>query len=241
MLRTGMKALKRITDGLGVPMRYQMVKVVAASILWLALLTHFGRAQYQMPVGPSGPSTYEQEADLFAPAEMDLDGMTIGLENRGGYFFVYDKLYRSIEGELITVGDINVSRAYPPVWQDRRGILNTFTGLPLPALEESIPVATNRPTNPNLAVPPFRNGPIERPFLVNSIQETRPDASFRTADRIEFGFNSGGNGWMVGILNGPPQQQSQLYGTNGGAQEGQGELAVTAGRRLHRIRISRRA
>lgn len=34
---------------------------------------------------------------------------------------------------------------------------------------------------------------------------------------------------MVGILNGPPQQQSQLYGTNGGAQEGQGELQSPLG------------
>ncbi|MEX2315888.1 MAG: BBP7 family outer membrane beta-barrel protein [Pirellulales bacterium] len=197
-------------------MRYQLAKVVAASGLWLAVLAHGGRAQFQMPAGgPSGPSTYEQDADLFAPAEMDIDGMTIGLEDRGGYFFNFDKLLWSVEGELITVGNKEVGgRPLPPVWADHFGffLLNPQTLAPIIAQQPIDPV-TGRPINPDTRLP------IERPFVINSLQETRPDASFRAADRIEFGFNSGGNGWLVGILQGPKQQQSQLYGTNGGAQE----------------------
>jgi len=163
------------------------------------------------------PSTYAHDAQMFAPAESDLDGLIIGQENRGGVFFGWDKLYWTTTGEQVTVGDPNVSRALPPVWVDKLGFIvpnpvtlaPTLIGLP-------IDIATGRPINPDTDLP------INRPIYLNSIRETGPNASFRSADRYEFGYQNEDHGWLVGVLDGPEQQFGQFYGLNGGAQEGQG-------------------
>ena len=39
-----------------------------------------------------------------------------------------------------------------------------------------------------------------------------PDAGFAWGDRYEIGYRDRGNGWMIGILDGPTQQQSKVYG-----------------------------
>ncbi len=194
-------------------MRYQFAKLFVTGGLWLGLLALHGQAQIQMPHGPSGPTTFDQEVDAFAPAEMDLDGMVIGRENRVGYFFNYDFTYWSITGERTVVGNRNVQRDMPPVWMDRIRPINPFSGLPIATLMTTIDPVTGRPINPDT------NNPIQRPVFINSIEETKPDASFRNGDRIDFGFTSEGNGWMVSILSGPKQQQSQIYGNGGGFLE----------------------
>ena len=43
-----------------------------------------------------------------------------------------------------------------------------------------------------------------------------PNAGFAWGDRYEFGYRDRGNGWMIGILDGPTQQQGKLYGMTTG-------------------------
>ena len=170
------------------------------------------------------PSTFSHDTQMFAPAESDLDGLIIGQENRGGVFFGWDKVYMSTSGEQVTVGDKGTGRELPPQWVDRFRGINPITNLPL---YEAIPGfsfdAIGRPLNPDTGLP------IDRPIYFNSIRETGPNASFRSADRYEFGYNYEDHGWLVGILDGPDQQFGQFYGLNGGAQEGQGELQSPLG------------
>jgi hypothetical protein len=195
-------------------MNYQLAKVVVACGLTFSLLG--GAAAHAQVDAAIDPSTWQHDAQLFAPGETDLDGLLIGQENRGGVFFSWEKLYWSTEGELITVGDPNISRALPPTWMDLLSPDNPLTALPgfiMPALQPIDPV-TGRPRNPDTGA--F----IQRPIYINSIQEVGPNASFRSADRFEFGYNNEDHGWLVGILNGPEQQFGQFFGLNGGAQEG---------------------
>jgi hypothetical protein len=100
--------------------------------------------------------------------------------------------------------------------------LTLLPGLNFPALQPIDPV-TGRPRNPDT----FNF--IQRPIYINSIQETGPNASFRSADRIEFGYQMEDHGWLISVLDGPEQQFGQFYGTNGGAQENQGELQSPLG------------
>lgn len=46
----------------------------------------------------------------------------------------------------------------------------------------------------------------------NGLQNVIPNAGFAWGDRYEFGYRDRGNGWMIGILDGPTQQQSHVYG-----------------------------
>ena len=51
------------------------------------------------------------------------------------------------------------------------------------------------------------------PYQVkNGLQDVIPDAGFGLGDRYEIGYRDRGNGWMIGILDGPDQEQSKLYG-----------------------------
>ncbi len=46
----------------------------------------------------------------------------------------------------------------------------------------------------------------------NGLQNVIPDAGFGLGDRYEIGYRDRGNGWMIGILDGPEQQQNKVYG-----------------------------
>jgi len=48
--------------------------------------------------------------------------------------------------------------------------------------------------------------------ILNGLQNVFPDAGFGMGDRYEIGYRDRGNGWMIGILDGPLQQQSKAYG-----------------------------
>ncbi|MEX2091662.1 MAG: BBP7 family outer membrane beta-barrel protein [Pirellulales bacterium] len=48
--------------------------------------------------------------------------------------------------------------------------------------------------------------------IQNGLQNVYPKSGFGLGDRYEIGYRDRGNGWMIGILDGPLQQQSQVYG-----------------------------
>jgi hypothetical protein len=48
--------------------------------------------------------------------------------------------------------------------------------------------------------------------IQNGLQNALPDAGFAFGDRYEFGYRNRGNGWSIGILDGPEQSQFQVYG-----------------------------
>ena len=53
-----------------------------------------------------GPSNYEQDLQIFAPFDLDLDNMVD--DQWSGYFFEYNKLFWAYTGERTTVGSKNV-------------------------------------------------------------------------------------------------------------------------------------
>src|SRR5262249_20867765 len=56
----------------------------------------------------------------------------------------------------------------------------------------------------------------------NALNNTPPRAGFAFGNRYELGYRDQGNGWVVGVLDGPDLNQTQFYGfapdaaTNGG-------------------------
>ncbi|MGD9633077.1 MAG: BBP7 family outer membrane beta-barrel protein [Pirellulales bacterium] len=48
--------------------------------------------------------------------------------------------------------------------------------------------------------------------IQNGLQNALPDAGFGFGDRYEIGYRDKGNGWMIGILDGPEQHQFKVYG-----------------------------
>ena len=56
-------------------------------------------------------------------------------------------------------------------------------------------------------------GTRPEPYQIqNGLQDVFPNAGFGMGDRYEIGYKDRGNGWMIGILQGPLQQQSKVYG-----------------------------
>jgi hypothetical protein len=60
------------------------------------------------------------------------------------------------------------------------------------------------PDNVGAPPPPYQ--------IQNGLQNVIPDAGFGLGDRYEIGYRDRGNGWMIGIIDGPEQQQSKVYG-----------------------------
>lgn len=51
------------------------------------------------------------------------------------------------------------------------------------------------------------------PYVIkNGLQDVFPKAGFALGDRYEIGYRDRGNGWMIGILDGPDLRQSKVYG-----------------------------
>jgi hypothetical protein len=64
---------------------------------------------------------------------------------------------------------------------------------------------------PNPADNEFQSVP--NPYQIqNGIQNAIPDAGFALGDRYEIGYRDKGNGWMIGILDGPEMSQGKVYG-----------------------------
>jgi hypothetical protein len=75
----------------------------------------------------------------------------------------------------------------------------------------------------------YRDNPLDQgnppppPQIFNTLTDVPPDAGFAFGNRYELGYRDKGNGWMIGILDGPHLSQGQFYGfsrnadpTNGG-------------------------
>jgi len=84
---------------MSVPRKY----LIAATGLLLVVLSNNARAQINLPFGPG---YVENDFQMFAPLELDLDN--VPEHDRYGYYFSYDKLWWSITGERTTVGDPDV-------------------------------------------------------------------------------------------------------------------------------------
>jgi hypothetical protein len=151
----------------------------------MALFTADARGQMNLPFGPA---VYEHDFQLFAPVELDLDNQPY--VDDCGYFAQYDKLWWSYNGENYTVGDPNVmvtaERIYLLRPQDE--INNAPPGSPQrEILENSYPIQ-------------------------NGLTNVTPDAGFAWGNRYELGYRDRGNGWLLGVLDGPELNQTQVHG-----------------------------
>jgi hypothetical protein len=156
------------------------------------------RAQENLPFGPSN---YDQDLQLFAPFDLDLDNMAD--DQWSGYFFEYNKLFWYYSGERITVGNENLKDS-----------LSWFNGV------ETIQLSGNGQfaeiiyqVNPQDI--PFVDPdlPVPAPYLVqNGLKDVPPDAGIALGNRYEVGYQSQGHGWQIGILDGPELNQTRFYG-----------------------------
>lgn len=162
----------------------------------MVVLTGMVRSQENVPFGPSN---HDHDLQLFAPYDIDLDNMAD--DQWSGYFFEYNKLFWSYTGERITVGNTELTDTI--TWFN--GVQNiTLTG------NGQFAEVIYR-VNPQDLVDP--NNPVPAPYLVqNTLRDVPPDAGFAMGNRYEFGYQDQGNGWQVGILDGPELHQSRLYG-----------------------------
>lgn len=167
------------------------------SVALVAVFSRAGRAQENLPFGPSN---YEQDFQIFAPFDLDLDNMSD--DQWSGYFFEYNKLFWYYSGERITVGNENLVDS-----------LDWFNGV------ETIHLTANGQfaeiiyqVNPGIdQVDP--NRPVPPPYVVqNGLREVLPDAGIALGNRYEFGYQDQGHGWRIGILDGPELNQTRLYG-----------------------------
>src|SRR4051812_42822124 len=155
------------------------------------------RAQENFPLGPEN---YEQNAQAFAPFELDLDNMTD--KQWSGYFFEYNKLFWTYTGERATIGSNNVSETIT--------FFNGVQNQVITAVGGEFAEVIYR-VNPQDFVNP--NDPLPAPIVIhNGLQNAGPRAGFAMGDRYELGYQDQGHGWTVGILDGPDQYQSDFYG-----------------------------
>jgi hypothetical protein len=187
-------------------MRQSLITLLGTTAVLLALTGNL-RAQENFPLGPEN---YESDAQIFAPFNLDLDNMAEAQQT--GYFFEYNKLFWNYTGERTTIGSNNVSET-----------ITWFNGV-----QNQVITATNGQfaeiiyrVNPQDFVNP--NSPVPAPTVIhNALNNVAPRAGFAFGNRYELGYRDGGSGWMVGVLDGPEQNQTQFFGffpnaaTNGG-------------------------
>src|SRR3954451_16489773 len=143
-------------------MRQSLVALLGTTAVLFAFMGE-ARAQENFPLGPEN---YEQDAQIFAPFELDLDNMTD--KQWSGYFFEYNKLFWSYTGERTTVGSNNVSET-----------ISFFNGV-----NTQVITATNGQfaeviyrVNPQDFVNPAN--PLPAPIVIhNGIQNAGPRAGF---------------------------------------------------------------
>jgi len=177
-------------------MRQPLTILLATAATFTLALAGAARAQHNLPMGPSN---YEQDFQLFAPFDLDLDNMSD--PQWSGYFFEYNKLFWSYSGERVVVGNEQVTDT-----------ISWFNGV------ETIQLSGNGQfaeviyqVNPQDEVDPLK--PVPAPHLIqNTLRDVPPKAGFAMGNRYEFGYQDQGNGWMVGILDGPELNQAEFYG-----------------------------
>ena len=177
-------------------MRLSLITLLGTTAVLLACVGNAG-AQENVPFGPEN---YEHDAQIFAPFELDLDNLTD--KQWSGYFFEYNKLYWNYTGERTTVGSSNVSETI--TWFN--GVQNQVITADNGQFAEII-----YRVNPQDFVNP--NNPVPPPTVIhNAIQNAPPRAGFAFGNRYELGYRDQGHGWMVGVLDGPEQNQSEFFG-----------------------------
>src|SRR3954468_16069717 len=180
----------------GETMRKQLVTLLATTALFAAVVRD-ARAQENLP---NGPENYEQDFQMFAPYSLDLNNMVD--KQISGYFFSYDKLYQSYSGERVTIGSSNVSETIT--------FFNGVQNQVITATDGEFAEIIYR-VNPQDFVNP--NNPIPPPNVIhNSLNNVAPRAGFASGNRYEIGYKDGGNGWTVGVLDGPEQNQNETWG-----------------------------
>ncbi len=164
-------------------MKLRLFGLLTTTIAFFVLLDE-GRAQENLP---PGPSNYEQDLQIFAPFELDLDNMTD--KQWSGYFFEYNKLFWAYTGERVTVGSPNV--------------FVNVNGVQVNGEFAEIIYRTN----------PQDEGAPPDPYVVqNTLNNVPPKAGFALGNRYEFGYQDQGHGWTIGVLDGPRLNQTEFYG-----------------------------
>jgi hypothetical protein len=175
----------------------QPLKSLLATIITLLCLMAETQGQENLPFGPSN---YEQDLQIFAPFDLDLDNMSD--DQWSGYFFEYNKLFWSYSGESVTVGSGNVSES-----------IVFFDGVTTQVLttDEGVFAEQIYRVNPQDFVNP--NNPLPAPYVVrNTLNDVPPKAGFAFGNRYEFGYQDQGHGWQLGVLDGPELNQTEFYG-----------------------------
>ncbi|MFO0788746.1 MAG: BBP7 family outer membrane beta-barrel protein [Pirellulales bacterium] len=164
-------------------MKRRSYKLLAATFAFCALWSQ-ARAQENLP---TGPSNYEQDLQIFAPFELDLDNKVD--DQWSGYFFEYNKLFWVYTGERTTVGS--------------KDVFENVNGVQVQGQFAEIIYRQN----------PNDEGTRPDPYLVqNGLTNVAPRSGFGTGNRYEFGYRDGGNGWLISVLDGPEVRQTQFYG-----------------------------
>jgi hypothetical protein len=142
-------------------------------------------ARAQMQDAFVEPITHDMQ--LFAPVDFDFEGLPI--HESSGWFFNYSRLNWAASGERATIG---VPGAVDLAEQ-------VFRVNPADELPDQIP-----------------GGQVPDPYVIqNGIQDGGPKANFGWGNRFEVGFFQGGNGWLVGVLDGPKTTTQAVYGFPG--------------------------
>src|SRR4029079_15708121 len=187
-------------------MRQSLITLLGNTAVLLAFAGNL-RAQENFPLGPEN---YECDAQAFAPFTLDLDNMAEAQQT--GYFFEYNKLFWNYTGERTTVGSRNVSETI--TWFN--GVQNQV----ITANDGQFAEIIYR-VNPQDFVNP--NNPVPAPTVIhNALNNVSPRACFAFGNRYELGYKDGGNGWTVGVLDGPEQNQTQFFGFAPNAATGGG-------------------
>lgn len=164
-------------------MKHRLFALLASTVTFFASMG-VAHAQENLPFGPSN---YEQDLQLFAPFDLDLDNMVD--DQWSGYFFDYNKLFWAYTGERTTIGSKNV--------------FETIDGVQVNGELAEVIYRQN----------PQDEGTAPGPYVVtNGLSNVPPKAGFALGDRYELGYRDQGHGWMVGVLDGPKLSQSEFYG-----------------------------
>ena len=163
---------------------------VAASLL-ITLSTGISQAQalghHELVLEGPNPTPLCLDSpnhDLQFFAPVDFDFECRPIRQQCGYFLSFEKLLWAATGERVTVGNPNEV-----------------------VLSELIFGGDASPFSIGNAPPQY--------IINNSIQDAPPNGrDFGHGDRYEFGYTQGGNGWMIGVLDGPEISGRQLFGFN---------------------------
>ena len=181
-------------------MMRQIRTALLATIAFVSALVGGASAQENIPFGPEN---YEQDFQIFAPYSLDLDNMAD--KQISSYFFHYDKLLQNYTGERTTIGSGHVSETIQ--W------FNGQTTSTITATDGEFAEIIYRVNPAAAGIGDIATNPVPPPNVIhNSLTNVAPRANFALGNRYELGYHDQGHGWMVGVLDGPDNNQSQIFG-----------------------------